>query len=98
MKPCRMETGAWLKIRNGVLPLATVAMEERWRCLAMEGRLAKEVSCWLPALLPAGWTVALHTSATTGSVFRARLKPLARHNKTDKAGLGGAGCSSVGGV
>ena len=63
----------------------------------MEGRLAKEVSCWLPALLPAGWTVALHTSATTGSVFRARLKPLARQNKTDKAGLAGAGWS-VGGV
>ena len=63
----------------------------------MEGRLAKEVSCWLPALLPAGWTVALHTSATTGSVFRARLKPLARQNKTDKAGLGGAG-RSAGGV
>ena len=73
-----------------------LAMEGRWRCLATEGRLAKEVSCWLPALLPAGWTVALHTSATTGSVFRARLKPLARQNKTDKAGLG-AGLS-VGGV
>ena len=65
------------------MPLARVEMS------CHGGRLAKEVSCWLPALLPAGWTVALHTSATTGSVFRARLKPLARQNKTDKAGLDG---------
>ena len=94
MNPCRMEKGAWLKIRNGVLPLASQRGEVEMSCHG--GRLAKEVSCWLPALLPAGWTVALHTSATTGSVFRARLKPLARQNKTDKAGLG-AGLS-VGGV
>ena len=32
MKPCRMETGAWLKIRNGVLPLASQGEEVEMSC------------------------------------------------------------------
>ena len=78
MKPCRMEKGAWLKIRNGVLPLASQGDVLPWRggwpkkCPAGCLRCCLRVGRW--PCTPAPQLVL--SSAPDSNLSRARTKPI----------------------